>query len=98
MHKKTSVGINYLILFIPPIFRAGGHENVLLNIEVIELSQTTRLTRSMTQDVFSVKEQNARLSMFHQHQHQQFHFTARELQRLARDAISQAVLVDLKRH
>ena len=35
--------------------------------------------------------------MIHQHQHQQFYFTVRERQRLARDAVSWTVLVDLKR-
>ena len=54
------------------------------------MSQRSRITRRMAQDELSAMEQNARLAMFHQHQ--QFQLAVFEHQRLARDAVSQAVL------
>ena len=61
------------------LFGAVGHEYILLNIEVNELSRTNRKTLRMAQDELSAMEQSIRLAV-------------REHQRLARDAVGQAVL------
>ena len=68
----------------------AGHEHVLLSTEVSEWSRANRITRRMSQDDCSAVEQNARLALFHQNQ--QVQVAVRGQQRLARDAVSQAVL------
>ena len=49
-------------------FGAAGQENVLLSIEVNELSRTNRITQTEV----SVMEQNTRLALFLQNQQFQF--------------------------
>ena len=77
------------------VFGAGGHDHFLLNNEANELSRTNRITRR-TPRMSSLPWNRTRLAMFHQYQ--QFQLAVREHQRLARDAVSQAVLVSSARH
>ena len=71
------------------IFGAGGHEHVLLKVEVNELSRTNRRTRRMARNDISGMEQTSRLALFHKKTTTP---AVRKHQRHAEDAVSQAVL------
>ena len=62
---------------------------MLLSIEVDELSRANRTTRRMAETELSGASHNTRLAL--NQQNEQFQRAAREHQRLARDAVSQAV-------
>ena len=75
------------------LFGAGGHEHILLSIEVNELSLTSRVIRKVAQDELSAMEQS-RVALFHQ---DHFQLAVREHQRLVRDAVSQPVFDSVDR-
>ena len=65
-------------------------KNDLQSIGVNELSRRSRKTHRRAQDEVSAMEQSSRLASVHQGQ--QFQHAVREHQRLARGAVSQAIL------
>ena len=48
------------------LFGPRGSEDVILNVDVMELRSTSRITRMMAQDELAAMEQNPRLAMFRQ--------------------------------